>query len=309
MLFSLAIFSLASFLAIFATSFWQLLILRALMGIFHPIYTALALAIAAKSALNPKDAPKEVAKVFTGVSAGMVLGVPMGSFLGWTFSYQASQAFFCMLTSLCLILTFFFIKDTGKGEKPHLQEQVSILKSPLLWLSIVAVIIIQAAIFGFYGYLSDFLHKITQLNFTYISIILATYGGANIIGNILAGKALSTNPNKSLALSMIAIFLLYIGIFVGAENALILTLLILILGVLAGLMNNGVHFLITQPFPKQAEFTNGIFLSVANIGLSLGTIICGYVADMIDLKMIALSACVLLVLGFVTVALRSKIKI
>ena len=176
------------------------------MGIFHLIYTALALSIAAKSALNPKDAPKEVAKVFTGASAGMVLGVPMGIFLGGTFSYQASQAFFCMLTSLCLILTFFFIKDTGKGEKTLLKEQINILKSRLLWLSIVAVVLIQAAIFGFYGYLSDFLHKITQLNFTYISIILATYGGASIIGNILAGKALSTNPNKSLALSMIAIF-------------------------------------------------------------------------------------------------------
>lgn len=61
-------------------------------------------------------------------------------------------------------------------------------------------------------------------------------------------------------------------------------------------MNNGVHFLITQPFPKQAEFTNGIFLSVVNIGLSLGTIICGYVDDMIDLKMIALRTCVLLLL-------------
>ena len=99
------------------------------------------------------------------------------------------------------------------------------------------------------------------------------------------------------------------AIFVEAQNALLLSVLIFILGILAGLMNNAVHFIITHPFPKQAEFANGIFLSVANIGLSLGAIICGYVADMINLKMIALSACVLLVLGFVTVALRSKIKI
>lgn len=284
MLFCLAVFSLASFLAIFVTSFWQLLVLRGIMGIFHPIYIALALAIAAKSALSPKDAPKEVAKVFAGVSVGMVLGVPMGSFLGGNLSYQASQAFFCLLTSLCFILTFFFVKDTGRGEKPHLQEQVSILKSPLLWFSIVVVMLIQAAIFGFYGYLSDFLHKITELDFTYISIILAVYGVANIIGNIFAGKALSTNANKSLLLSIIALSLLYVAIFVESQNVLVLSLFILILGVLAGLMNNGVHFLITHPFPKQAEFANGIFLSVANIGLSLGAIICGYIADILGLK-------------------------
>lgn len=309
MLLCLAVFSIASILAIFVTAFWQFLVLRAIMGVFHPIYCALALSIAAKSARNPKDAPKEVAKVFAGVSAGMVLGVPMASFLGGNVSYEAAQGFFALLTGLSFVLTLFFIPNTDRGQKPHLKEQVSIVKEPLLWLSMLFVILVQAAVFGFYGYLSDFLHKVTELNFTYISIILAIYGGTNIVGNILAGKALSKNANKSVVFSMLFMSLLYVAIFVEAQNALLLSVLIFILGILAGLMNNAVHFILTEPFPKQAEFVNGIFLSVANIGLSLGTIICGYVADMINLKMIALSACVLLVLGFVTVALRSKIKI
>ena len=77
------------------------------MGIFHPIYCALAFSIAAKSSANPKDAPKEVAKVFAGVFAGIVLGVPMGSYLGGNFSYELSQAFFCLLSALTFIVTLF----------------------------------------------------------------------------------------------------------------------------------------------------------------------------------------------------------
>lgn len=77
------------------------------MGIFHPIYCALAFSIAAKSAANPKDAPKEVAKVFAGVYAGMVSGVPMGSYLGGNFSYELSQVFFCLLSALTFIVTLF----------------------------------------------------------------------------------------------------------------------------------------------------------------------------------------------------------
>ncbi len=38
MLLCLAIFSLTSLLAIFVSSFWQLLVLRGIMGVFHPIY-------------------------------------------------------------------------------------------------------------------------------------------------------------------------------------------------------------------------------------------------------------------------------
>lgn len=307
MLLCLAIFSLASFLSIFANAFWQYLFLRGLMGIFHPIYCALAFSIAAKSAANPKDAPKEVAKVFAGVSADMVLGVPMGSYLGGNFSYELSQAFFCLLSALTFIVTLFFIPNTGKGEKVRLKEQVSILREPLLWLSIVTVVLIQASIFGFYGYLSDFLHKITALNFTQISLILAAYGATNILGNLFAGKALSANANKALMLSTIFLALLYILIFTEAQNALFLSIIILILGILAGLMNNGVHFMITQPFPKQAEFTNGIFLSVANIGLSLGAFICGFIADVFSLKMIAISACMLIILGLLGIVLRLRI--
>lgn len=117
MLLCLAIFSLASFLSIFANAFWQYLFLRGLMGIFHPIYCALAFSIAAKSAANPKDAPKEVAKVFAGVSAGMVLGVPMGSYLGGNFSYELSQAFFCLLSALTFIVTLFFYTKYWQGRK------------------------------------------------------------------------------------------------------------------------------------------------------------------------------------------------
>lgn len=212
------------------------------------------------------------------------------------------------MTGITLVFTIFFVPNTGKGEKPHLKEQLSILKSPLLWLSIFAVIIIQATIFGFYGYLSEFLYKVTQLIFTHISVILAIYGGTNIVGNILAGRALSTNANRSILLSAIFMSLLYVAIFVEAQNALVLAGIILVLGILAGIMNNAVHFMITDPFPKQAEFTNGIFLSVANIGLSLGAIICGYVSDMLDIKMSALSSCILVVLGVIVVCVRARVR-
>ncbi len=102
--------------------------------------------------------------------------------------------------------------------------------------------------------------------------------------------------------------LLYVAIFVEAQNALVLAGIILVLGILAGIMNNAVHFMITDPFPKQAEFTNGIFLSVANIGLSLGAIICGYVSDMLDIKMSALSSCILVVLGVIVVCVRARVR-
>lgn len=44
--------------------------------------------------------------------------------------------------------------------------------------------------------------------------------------------------------------------------------------------------MISYPFPKAANFSNGLFISVANIGLSTGTAICGLVISLSDTRYI-----------------------
>ncbi|EAJ6735815.1 MFS transporter [Campylobacter jejuni] len=307
MLICLAVFILSSLTSAFVGEFWQLLILRAIPAFFHPIYIALALSMVANLVEDKKEIPKATAKIFAAVSAGMVLGVPTTSYFGGNFSFKMAMLFFVFLNTLSFIATLFFVPDFKKVNSVKISKQLLILRYPLLWISILCVICINAGIWGFYSYFSDFLHSVGKMNFTLISIVLAIYGFSNIIGNYIAGKTLVKNANFTLILTPLIMIGFYILLF-SFYSEIILIIFTFILGILAGVMNNGTHFMISYPFPKAANFSNGLFISVANIGLSTGTAICGLVISLSDTRYIIVNTIVLLILGIIMIFVRSRIE-
>ncbi|HEG8233988.1 TPA: MFS transporter, partial [Campylobacter jejuni] len=160
MLICLAVFILSSLTSAFVGEFWQLLILRAIPAFFHPIYIALALSMVTNLVEDKKEIPKATAKIFAAVSAGMVLGVPMTSYFGGNFSFKMAMLFFVFLNTLSFIATLFFVPDFKKVNSVKISKQLLILRYPLLWISILCVICINAGIWGFYSYFSDFLHSV-----------------------------------------------------------------------------------------------------------------------------------------------------
>lgn len=307
MLICLAVFILSWLTSAFVSEFWQLLILRAIPAFFHPIYIALALSMVANLVEDKKENPKATAKIFAAVSAGMVLGVPMTSYFGGNFSFKMAMLFFVFLNTLSFIATLFFVPDFKKVNSVKISKQLLILRYPLLWISILCVICINAGIWGFYSYFSDFLHSVGKMKFTLISIVLAIYGFSNIIGNYIAGKTLVKNANFTLILTPLIMIGFYILLF-SFYSEIILIIFAFILGILAGVMNNGTHFMISYPFPKAANFSNGLFISVANIGLSTGTAICGLVISLSDTRYIIVNTIVLLILGIIMIFVRSRIE-
>ncbi|HDZ4937315.1 TPA: MFS transporter [Campylobacter jejuni] len=307
MLVCLGVFIFSSLASVFVNEFWQLLILRAIPAFFHPIYIVLALNMAANWVEDKKEIPKATAKIFAAVSAGMVLGVPMTSYFGGNFSFEAAMLFFVFLNTLSFITTLFFVPDFKKVNPVKISKQLFILRYPLLWVSILCVICINAGIWGFYSYFSDFLHSIAKMDFTLISIVLAIYGFSNIIGNHIAGKTLVKNVNSTLILTPLIMIGFYILLF-NFYSQIMLVIFAFILGILGGMMNNGTHFMISHPFPKAPDFSNGLFISVANIGLSTGTAICGLVISLSNTRFIAISSVILLSIGIIMILLRGKIQ-
>lgn len=304
---SLAVFSLSSLACVFVNDFWLLLVLRMLAAFFHPIYVTSALNMAKDCVDNPKEAPKAVAKVFAGVSAGMVLGMPITSYLGGKISFEAAMTFFFVINALTFLATLFFMPKLEKSEKNKITHQLTTLKEPLLWISIIAVVCLNSGIWGFYGYLSEFLHKISKINFTLISEILFYYGASNIIGNIIAGKVLIKNADLTLKLTPFIMILFYIEIFMES-NLIRLSVVIFLLGILGGIMNNATHFMISHPFQRAGEFSNGLFISAANIGLSVGTFVCGLFITFWNARFIAIAAILLILTGILSIFIRSKIE-
>lgn len=194
------------------TNFTVLLISRALPAFLHPVYVSMAFTVAAAS-VSKEKAPKAVAKVFIGVSAGMVLGVPVTSYIASEVSYSMSMLFFTVVNALVLVATILFVPSMPVKEKLSYGTQLSVLKKKVVWYSILAITLINGALFGFFSYMSDYLKTITGVSYTVISTMLLIYGLANIIGNVIAGKQLAVNPVRSMIMIPLALLAFYIGVF------------------------------------------------------------------------------------------------
>lgn len=303
MLLALGVFTLSNIISMLTSNFTILLIARALPAFLHPVYVSMAFTVAAAS-VSKEKAPKAVAKVFIGVSAGMVLGVPVTSYIASEVSFTMGMMFFTVVNALVFVATLLFVPSMPVKEKLSYGAQLNVLKKKIIWYSIMAVTLINGALFGFFSYMSDYLRTITEVSYSVISILLMIYGLANIIGNVIAGKQLATNPIRSMIFIPFALFTFYICIFILGEWLAAMTVIILILGILAGYGQNTMQYMITEAAPEAPDFANGLFLLSANLGTTVGAAACGAFITFFDTRYSVIGSLLFLAVSIVFVVLR-----
>lgn len=303
MLLVLGVFLLGNIVSIFTSSFTVLLIARVIPAFFHPVYVSLAFSAAADS-VSKEEAPKAVSKIFIGVSAGMVVGVPIVSFLNSAVSFEMAMTFFAIVNALVFIATLLFVPSMHVKEVLTYGEQLSVLKKLNTWFSIAAVIFINSAIFGIYSYLAEYLQTVTKMSSNTISLMLFLYGGANIIGNILAGKLLVKNAIKSVIAYPFILGVVYIILFFTGQFTIPMAVITLIWGILAGVGANINQYWITSAAPEAPDFANGLFLSSCNIGTTIGAAVGGLFISEMGTRYVVLVGLLSLILTVVFILLR-----
>lgn len=305
MLLALGVFTASNVISMLTTNFTVVLIARALPAFLHPVYVSMAFTVAATS-VSKAEAPKAVSKVFIGVSAGMVLGVPVTSFIASESSFSMAMLFFAIVNAGVFIATLLFVPSLPVREKRSYSSQLRVLGKPVMWYSVIAVTLINGAMFGFFSFMSDYLKKITETDYNIISVILLIYGLANIAGNVIAGKLLSINARRCVTIIPFVLFILYILLFTSGEWVIAASAIILALGIAAGIASNGMQYMITQAAPETPDFANGLFLTSANLGTTIGTAVCGMFITAFSTQYSIMGALLFLVAGIAFTILRYK---
>lgn len=305
MLLALGVFTASNVISMLTTNFTVVLIARALPAFLHPVYVSMAFTVAATS-VSKAEAPKAVSKVFIGVSAGMVLGVPVTSFIASESSFSMAMLFFAIVNAGVFIATLLFVPSLPVREKRSYSSQLRVLGKPVMWYSVIAVTLINGAMFGFFSFMSDYLKKITETDYNIISVILLIYGLANIAGNVIAGKLLSINARRCVTIIPFVLFILYILLFTSGEWVIAASAIILALGIAAGIASNGMQYMITQAAPEAPDFANGLFLTSANLGTTIGTAVCGMFITAFSTQYSIMGALLFLVAGIAFTILRHK---
>ncbi|BAL84880.1 putative major facilitator superfamily transporter (plasmid) [Selenomonas ruminantium subsp. lactilytica TAM6421] len=300
MVFILGLFTVCSTIAVFAENFYVLLAVRVLPAFFHPVYCAMAFTVAAGLAKTGEE-PKMIAKINMGVAAGMVAGVPISNFLAEQFSLAFSMAFFALATWLVMLATLYFMPSMPVKEQLGYGEQLAVLKKPMVWASIAAVIFLNGSIFGVFNYLAEYLGVVSGIAPSLISILLLVYGLCNVGGSMLAGNLLTVRPLMVVKIFPLAVAVIYIALLGGGSIWPVMGLIVVLWGLLGGINANINQYWIASAAPEAPDFANGLFLTAANMGCVLGTTVSGHFIDAWGTQYVVLGGLLFCLLAALTV--------
>lgn len=303
MVFILGLFTLCNVIAVFAESFYVLLAVRVLPAFFHPVYCAMAFTVAAGLARTGEE-PKIVAKINMGVAAGMVAGVPISNFLAEQFSLAASMAFFAAATMLVMLATLWFIPSLPVKTRMSYGSQLAVLKKPMVWASIVAVIFLNGSIFGVFNYLAEYLGAVSGVAPALTSILLFVYGLCNIFGSMLAGNLLTVRPLATVKAFPFAAAFIYLALLSGGSAWPFMGIVVVFWGILAGINGNINQYWISHAAPEAPDFANGLFLTAANLGCVLGTTISGKFIETMGMDFVVLGGLLCCALSAVVIFIQ-----
>ncbi|WP_394776623.1 MFS transporter [Flavobacterium sp.] len=306
MLFVLAVFAVSNIISVFANSFTVLLIARVLPAFLHPVFWSIALSVAANE-LPGNQSSKGVSIVFAGFTMASVLGVPLATLMATLFNWQSSFVLCAVINIISFIGILLFLPVILVIKKQTIGSQTKILKKPLLWISFILSFLMIAAMYSTYGYMADFLGKITKMNGTEISFMLLIFGLSGIGGNWLAGKLLSKGILSTIFVFILSLIVVHILLYFLGSYYIPMLILIALWGFVhtAGFLLSNVN--LTSSAPESQEFVNSIFTTCGNAAVTFGVFTGGYFISNFSINTIMLSGIGLLVMALLVLTLKKII--
>lgn len=307
MLLSLGVFSACNVFAMFAPSFAALLAARVVPAAFHPLYVSMAMAVAQQAGRTPAESAKASARVFVGVSAGMVVGAPVAGMLAGYVAFPVAMGFFAVVTVAALAMTALLVPSMPVEGAVSYRSQLAILKKPLFLVSLLVAASLNAAMFGFYSFMSDYLGVVAGMETALVSGVLFAYGLANIAGNVLSGRMLGVSSVKTMLAAPVVLGLLYVAVFAAGGATVVVGALFVVLGVLVGVVNTCDQYLVSRAAPEAPDFANGLFLTATNLGTTLGTSLAGAFISAGGTRLSVLATLPLVALGLALTVARVRL--
>ncbi len=212
--------------------------------------------------------------------------------------------FFAAVNLLSLIATVLCIPSFPKYEGTTYVTQLRILKERKLWLALIGVMVLNGSIFGVYRYVSSYLSEVLSLPVQIVSAVLFAYGLMNIVGNTIAGRGLSRRPNRFIGIQPVVIGTIY-ALLLLAKTAVIPALaLVLFWGIAAGMVANTIQYWVLFAAPGAPEFANGLYLTAANLGISVATPFCGFFIIQMGVRAAPLGGVFLVICSAVCIFLK-----
>ncbi len=272
----MALFVLGNLLAWQAPGYNTLVTARILTGLAHGVFFSIGSTIAT-GLVSKEKAASAIAIMFTGLTVALVTGVPLGTWIGQIFGWQATFLIVASLGIIALIGSALLVPSNLKQPPAtKLSSQVKVLTQPRLLLVYAITALGYGGTFTAFTYLAPILEEVSGFGSSAISLIMLVYGLSVAFGNIWGGKmADSMGPIKALTAIFSGLIVVLLVFSVTAFNPISAVVTILVWGAFAFGNVPGLQVYVVKLAekysPDAVDVASGLNIAAFNVGIALGS--------------------------------------
>ncbi|MBU2964629.1 MFS transporter [Amphritea sp. 2_MG-2023] len=284
----MSLFVAGNLLAWQAPGYDTLIVARILTGLAHGVFFSIGSTIATGLVAKEKAA-SAIAIMFTGLTVALVTGVPLGTYIGQAFDWQATFLIVALLGLIALIGSAILVPSNLKqAAAATLSEQLSVLTQPRLLLVYAMTAVGYGGTFVAFTYLAPILEQVSGFASSSIGLIMLVYGVSVAFGNIWGGKlADKMGPIKALHIIFTALALVLLTFTFTAGNQIGAILTVLIWGAFAFGNVPGLQVYVVQLAekytPNAVDVASGLNIAAFNVGIAIGSLLGGMVVEDMEL--------------------------
>ncbi|OAJ94908.1 MFS transporter [Vibrio bivalvicida] len=280
----MSLFVLGNLLAWQAPGYNTLVMARILTGLAHGVFFSIGSTVAT-GLVSKEKAASAIAIMFTGLTVALVTGVPLGTYIGQTFGWQATFLIVALLGLIALFGSAALIPSNLKQPPAtKLSAQLKVLTQPRLLLVYAITALGYGGTFTAFTFLAPILEEVSGFNSSAIGLIMLVYGVSVAIGNIWGGKMADTlGPIKALTVIFVGLALVLLVFNFTAYNSIASVMTILVWGAFAFGNVPGLQVYVVKLAEKYApdavDVASGLNIAAFNVGIALGSWGGGIIVD------------------------------
>ena len=271
----MVLFTLGNLVAWMAPNYEALMAARVLTGLAHGVFFSIGSTIA--TSLVPKEkAASAIALMFTGLTVALVTGVPLGTFIGQHFGWQATFLAVSLLGVIAVIGSAILVPSDIAASRPSsLLTQLAVLKKPRLLLVYAMTTLGYGGSFIAFTYLAPVLQEVSGFAASTVSLVMLVYGVSVAAGNIWGGKLADRHgpvPALQIVFALLAVVLLALTFTAPSKPLVLIT--VLAWGAVAFGNVPGLQVYVVQraerDAPQAVDVASGLNIAAFNVGIALG---------------------------------------
>ena len=271
----MALFTAGNLLAWMAPNYESLMAARVLTGLAHGVFFSIGSTIATGLVAREKAA-SAIALMFTGLTVALVTGVPLGTFIGQTFGWQATFLAVSLLGVVAIAGSALLIPSNIPNSKPSsVMAQLAVLKKPRLLLVYAITALGYGGSFIAFTYLAPILQEVAGFAPSSVGLVMLVYGVSVAIGNIWGGKLADKHgPIRALQVVFALLAAVLMVLTFTAANQWLVIATVLAWGAVAFGNVPGLQVYVVQraerDAPHAVDVASGLNIAAFNVGIAMG---------------------------------------